>query len=616
MRSFEFLTHRELISEGGNVFKGKTKPIRREFIELTVQNYFNELATIFPKKKDIFNKEHMKYIGSVGKKPISGDIDLAIDTSSIVDRDMSDESIKQWGLDPKAVKYQFEKYKKRARSASDEALMMRSILTGIVTIINRDSPNLYCNEKKITAGNIFGLYPQYDTDGNKLPYGVQIDWMVGNIDWLTFSYYSNSYKDNVKGLHRTQLVLSMFQNLGYRFNHISGVTDKETGKVVATNPKDAIKILAKGYNMNLSGDTINDYHKLIDLVKLLPKNERDNILAIYFKILDRTRADIPIDLQPVWRKRKDELGLTGKFLPQESALLESGVTGNEKIQSRNDFKAVLNYASKLISKFPGFVSVEPTGSYNSDLSKTKFGDQDLITHIDGALYDNDKKKIKKDLANYFLAMPNDIVAPFVSDKHSGKRHYNSGEIVTISLNHPDKNIEPCQVDFMIAVDEAETKFKKSFLDMPAPKQGIILGLIKTILVEEDPQKVFDRLGIKIDANDINENQEWEFNLSSKEIQLRLVTYAPNSYKQVKREIVWSSQNWDILRTILNKYNVDDSFDGILNQAKAKLKNPRSYNRMAGVFRSMISVKSGEVGKQKGIDKQNAIDKVQRIFGNK
>jgi hypothetical protein len=46
----------------------------------------------------------------------------------------------------------------------------------------------------------------------------------------------------------------------------------------------------------------------------------DKLLDIYFKILDSTRADIPDDLQEEWLLRKDRLGLTGKFLPDTSAL--------------------------------------------------------------------------------------------------------------------------------------------------------------------------------------------------------------------------------------------------------------------------------------------------------
>lgn len=44
------------------------------------------------------------------------------------------------------------------------------------------------------------------------------------------------------------------------------------------------------------------------------------MIDIYLKILDSTRADIPDDLQVEWKKRRAKLGLTGKFLPDNSAL--------------------------------------------------------------------------------------------------------------------------------------------------------------------------------------------------------------------------------------------------------------------------------------------------------
>lgn len=293
----------------------------------------------------------------------------------------------------------------------------------------------------------------------------------------------------------------------------------------------------------------------------------------------------------------------------------SGVTGNNKIQSRADFRLILRAAKDLISDFPGFVSVDPTGSYNSDKKKTTFGDIDLITHVDGNLYDNDKKKIKSALAKYFTNKSDKIVVPFVSDKYAGKRYYNSGEIITISLNVIEPNIQACQVDFMIAMDATETKFKKDFLDMPAAKQGLVLGLIKTALIEQQPNAVFKRLNIKEDSKTLTNVQEYEFNLSSTEIQLRKVTYdAVGSFKQAKREIVWKSRDWNILATILRDFDLGLSFDKLIKQAKQKLKKTRSTKRMAGVFKSMISIKSGEVGKQKGIDKQIAIDKVQKLFG--
>lgn len=308
---------------GGNIFRGKTQGIKKEYIEPTVAKYLAELGRVFPQKKDMFTKKYFKYIGSVGKKAVSGDIDFAIDISTIVDKRFTDKSIQKWGLNPDEVKKQFEAYKKRAKTATDSEIMLRAVLKGIVTKINAYAENIHCDEKKITSGNIFGFFPQYNEQGDKLDYGVQMDWMVGKLDWLEFSYYSNVYDGNVKGLHRTQLVLSMFQNLGLSFNHTKGVSDKETGETIATNPKEAVEILEERYGIKLSKNTMNDYHKLIKIVNNLPKADRDNIIATYFKILDSTRTDIPMDLQVEWKKRKSELGLSGKFLPDNSMLLES-----------------------------------------------------------------------------------------------------------------------------------------------------------------------------------------------------------------------------------------------------------------------------------------------------
>jgi hypothetical protein len=81
------------------------------------------------------------------------------------------------------------------------------------------------------------MSPQYDEEWRMqlAEKAVQIDINVGNLDWLNFSYYSNTYKDNVKGLHRTQLMLAMFKALDMMFKHNTGVTLRATGETLATN---------------------------------------------------------------------------------------------------------------------------------------------------------------------------------------------------------------------------------------------------------------------------------------------------------------------------------------------------------------------------------------------
>jgi len=313
----------ELLVEGGNVFAGKTTGIKMDDITPTLQAYFAELKSVFPKKASIFNETNFVPLGSVRKKEVSGDIDLGVSATDLLDKEMSDASIAAWGLDPAAVAQEFEALKKRARTSTPEQLRMKAFLKLLTRYINEHAPTLHCDEAKVTDGNIFGLFPQINAAGEHVGTGVQIDWMVGDLKWLRFSYHSAAYPkgSNVKGLHRTQLMLAAFQVAGLSFAHVTGVKDKATGEVIARDPDQALGILSKRLGFKITQADAEDYYKLHTLFKTKMKPEYYNtLLNIYFKILDSTRADIPDDMQDEWRKRKDSLGLTGKFLPDNSAL--------------------------------------------------------------------------------------------------------------------------------------------------------------------------------------------------------------------------------------------------------------------------------------------------------
>lgn len=310
---------------GGNVFADKTSNILRENITPTLDTYFKELTALFPSKAVVFNELHFCPLGSVRKKEYSGDIDLGIDVSHLLDSNKSDEAIQAWNIDPAFVTSTFEVLKKRARTATDDDLRIKAFLKCLAEYINQHAPNLHCDVKKVTNGNLFGLYPQFDSTYQKLSRGVQIDWMVGNIDWLKFSYYSSPYpKDsNVKGLHRTQLILAAFQIANLSFNHVTGVKDKTNTKIVASTPAAALSVLSDRLGFTVSEVVAQDYYALHHLLKdNLRNGEYQALLNIYFKILDSTRADIPNNLHELWIKNRLHLGLTGKFLPDDSKLKE------------------------------------------------------------------------------------------------------------------------------------------------------------------------------------------------------------------------------------------------------------------------------------------------------
>jgi len=284
----------------------------------------------------------------------------------------------------------------------------------------------------------------------------------------------------------------------------------------------------------------------------------------------------------------------------------SGSAGGNRVTRQAVQKTVDSYINKVLKKFKAFEDAKISGSYNAG-DKEDFGDIDLIVTLQG----EDKKALKKELADYLNTLPDNLIIPFKSDKYKGKKSLATGEIVTILYPIEGTTDQFVQIDNMISLSDEESTFKKSFLDYPAELQGLLLGLVKVVLLEEDPADVFKRLGIK-NLPKLEDNQEFEFNLSSAGLTLRKVTLTPD-FKQTAREDIWNSSNWNDVRTLLKNYKIDDSFENLLDDIVKNTKNERSKNRIKGIFKSMISVKSGEVGTPKGEKKTQSIQKVEDLL---
>lgn len=298
---------------GGNVFLS-SGPISRENIEPTLERFYSTLGRIFPSAKNHINT--IKTLGSVGKKEQSGDIDLALSAKVF-------KNIGDWSLDEKIVKDYFTQFEKRARNAKKEQIVLRAVIEALADKIEQSSEDISVDRKGTSKGMLFLAFPQFDPQGNKLDKYVQIDINVGDINWLSFSYFSDKYEGNIKGLHRTQLILSLFGRKGYLFNHNYGVKNKETQEIVARNPKQAISILNKEYNADFTESILSNYFTLQEYIrKTLPEDIINKVYDSYLKILDSTRADIPEDLQQYWIQNQERLGLSGKFLPDNSNLLK------------------------------------------------------------------------------------------------------------------------------------------------------------------------------------------------------------------------------------------------------------------------------------------------------
>jgi cytidyltransferase-like protein len=285
----------------------------------------------------------------------------------------------------------------------------------------------------------------------------------------------------------------------------------------------------------------------------------------------------------------------------------SGSAGGNRITRAVVEDTVQDYIKKVLSKFPGFKTAKVTGSYNAG-TKQDFGDIDLIVQLDGT----DKKIIKQDLAKYFATLPDSIIVPFKSDKYKGKKSLSSGELVTVLYPIAGVPGDYVQIDNIVSISEEESTFKNTFLDYSAEVQGLLLGLAKVVCLEEDPKEIFKRLGIT-NVPALEPNQEYEFNLSGAGLTLRIVTL--DNFKETERTDVWKSSDWSTVKKLFANYNIDVDFKTLLKELVSKLKNQRSKNRVKGIFKSMVSIKSGEVGTPKGDNKQISLDAVDSMLEN-
>ena len=348
--NFHLQWRKYLLTEGGNVFKGeRVDSIPLAFIQPTLEQYYEELSRLFPQHASKF--ADFTPLGSVGKKAKSGDIDLAVDVEELFPQGkVTDEDLQSWNLDPGAWRATYEKMVKRARTAKPSEVELRAFLYEIAKYIGENSQIIKTDLKKVRPGQMFSLYPQISDSGEQQDVGVQIDWMMGNRNWLKFSYFSPDPTESqplLKGLHRTQFLLAMFLAKNHSFKHVGGVFDRETGKKVAHSPSDAMRLLGKLYGSNVSPETFNTFEGALEwLMGNASEQDKNRALDAYLTILDRTKGNketlpsgeenrcgyIPEELEDYWLQNWKRLGLKGNILCKTANDRLGAAVGSETLQ--------------------------------------------------------------------------------------------------------------------------------------------------------------------------------------------------------------------------------------------------------------------------------------------
>jgi hypothetical protein len=231
----------------------------------------------------------------VGKKAKSGDIDLAVNVREIFpDGEVNPEDLESWGLSPDKWNEKLEKLIRRARTSTKGELGWKAFLQLLAEYINENSDLIEADLKKIKPGVMFSLFPQFNPEGEQQDVGVQIDWMVGNLDWLTFSYFSDVPSEDeplLKGLHRTQLIHALILAMDHSFSHTTGVRNKKTGETVAFSKDEILDLLSRLYRNTITLDDTKNFNTLYDWMSNIDEEDRNRALRAYLKILDMTRGE-------------------------------------------------------------------------------------------------------------------------------------------------------------------------------------------------------------------------------------------------------------------------------------------------------------------------------------
>jgi len=211
----------------GNVFKDstgqpRTQRINQADVEPTVK--YLEDITGLPLVTNM--------LGTTGKKPTSGDLDLAVD----------DKTTSKGELEQKLKAY-------AEKSGLENAVTKSGISVHFLTPINGDSKNGF----------------------------AQTDFMFGDPDWMKFAMAGEYGDDGVRGQHRHILLNSIGKARvsddypqGLKWSYNKGLVDRATDEVITKDPNTISKMLL---GQTATAEIAMSFPKIMDFIKKLPNYE-------------------------------------------------------------------------------------------------------------------------------------------------------------------------------------------------------------------------------------------------------------------------------------------------------------------------------------------------------
>lgn len=272
----------------------------------------------------------------------------------------------------------------------------------------------------------------------------------------------------------------------------------------------------------------------------------------------------------------------------------SGSAGGVRIPQK-DLQACLNdITTLLIERLPDIQRLEVVGSAATG-DKQSYGDLDIL-----CLVSKSDQEFKKDI----IVNLNKDLHQFRSEKYNTCKYLKTGRSLT-TLLYTDTLKDCIQVDINVATTQDEFKFTRSFLNLDAGTQSLLCALCKVYIQEQGLVEVSNIFpGVTA-----GEDEKLELNIGSQGLSLRTVQLADlHEYKTVGLTLDWSVVE-NLFKDILHI----STFPQKCLQSLKIVYTDLAKTRVQGMFRKILTVKSGEVGTDKAKSKLNQIREVRRTF---
>lgn len=204
-----------MLKEGGNIFKGAQGELLTGRINL---------ADVAPTVKWLEGITGLKLqdamLGTTGKAPTSGDLDLGVDENQI-SKDELVSKLSQW-----------------AQSQQQDAKQW----------VRKSGISVHF--KTPIAGDVAKGF-------------VQTDFMFGEPEWQKFSLQGGLTGSEYKGMDRHILLASIAKALGYRWSHNYGLLNRESNQPVSKDPERIAQLLLGVDHTAKDLASVESIHKII-----------------------------------------------------------------------------------------------------------------------------------------------------------------------------------------------------------------------------------------------------------------------------------------------------------------------------------------------------------------